>query len=41
MLNNMLWQDCVRIIAPFPNIPNPPEDFDPMTDMDISISGKA
>ena len=35
----MLWQDCVCLIAPFPNNPNPAEDFDPKRDMDISGQG--
>ena len=39
MLYNMLWQDCVCLIAPFPNNPNPAEDFDPKRDMDISGQG--
>ena len=26
-LNNRLLQDCVCVIAPFPNNPNPPEDL--------------
>ena len=29
MLCNLLKQDCVCLIAPFPNNPNLPEDFDP------------
>ena len=36
---NLLKQDCVCLIAPFPNNPNPPEDFDPKYDMDISGNG--
>ena len=35
----MLWQDCVCVIAPYPNNPSPPEDFDPRSDMDISGQG--
>ena len=39
MLYNLLQQDCVCLIAPFPNNPNQPEDFDPKYDMDISGNG--
>ena len=39
MLYNLLKQDCVCLIAPFPNNPNQPEDFDPKYDMDISGNG--
>ena len=32
-----IWAVCV--IAPFPNNPNPAEDFDPTRDVDISGQG--
>jgi len=32
-------QDCVCLIAPYPNNPNPPETFNIATDFDMSGSG--
>ena len=31
-------QDCVCLIAPYPNNPNPPETFDVASDFDMSGS---
>ena len=39
MLHNTCGQDCVCLIAPYPNNPNQPEDFDIRRDMDISGQG--
>ena len=34
-----LWQDCVCLIAPYPNNPDPADQFDFATDMDLSGQG--
>jgi hypothetical protein len=31
-----LWQGCVCLIAPYPNNPDPADQFDFATDMDLS-----
>ena len=33
------WQDCVVILAPYPNNPNPVEPFNIKTDFDIQGNG--
>ena len=33
------WQDCVVILAPYPNNPNPVESFNIKTDFDIQGNG--
>ena len=39
MLYNIYGQDCVCLVAPFPNNPNPPEEFNVNSDMDFSRTG--
>ena len=35
MMMSFCWQDCVVILAPYPNNPNPVESFNIKTDFDI------
>ena len=35
----LLWQDCVCLIAPYPNNPKTADQFDFQTDMDLSGTG--
>jgi hypothetical protein len=39
MMMSFCWQDCVVILAPYPNNPNPVESFNIKTDFDIQGNG--